>query len=149
MMREKRLVNLRKNELRLGNFVVRKENADMVFMDLNGLTSLRLSRDTANGRMMAELWDMAQKEKSANAAQMLEMYSVTMMNVHCTMPFLKPQEDGWNYLVRLNELSNECVHRNAEFYGLKPDISDEEDAKIVSELKEEAEQMERLKNGEL
>lgn len=129
-------LKLSKGDKRVGNFVLSVENGHYKLQDIGGLFSIRVSTALVAGRMIQEC--MGDGESSA----FLHNYAAVMYNVACCVPDIE----------LLNELQNsvrECVNRHKEFYGLKEDLTKEEDDKILEEEVELAKAEEEVRKEEV
>ena len=131
----KKKVKVGKDDVRVGNFIFHSENGYVKVMDLSGFVSHRISGVIPKGRfVLAAMQDSKAKE------QWLHNYAAVMFNVLSCVPDAE-------FFERVNTAATECVQRHPELYGLKPDISDEEDKAIVESQRELDKAMSELKEG--
>lgn len=136
-------VKLERRDLRIGNFVLTDEGEGVSLSDIGGLMKLRLSGDLTSAKIIKMFMESA-KEGDENSKTALAAYVTVMYNLCSTSPFHRTQEDGFNFLLELNKLVIRCVNLNKDLYGLKEDISAEEDEEIVNDLREVNELEEKI-----
>lgn len=124
-------IKLGQNETRLGEFVVSKENAHYKVQTISGNWSMSIGENTA-------MYNMIKMSLGANETKLLHGWITVMYNVSLVVP--DPE-----LLTAINDVSNECFLRHKELYGVK-EVSDEEDKKIVEEMKEERDMIDRMRN---
>jgi hypothetical protein len=115
-------VKLDANDYRVGNFVFHDEEGHVKMMDIGGALSVRVSKAFAKGRML----DMAVKERSEG---FLTNVAATTYNFLCTIPDME-------FFKAVNDACIACVNRHKDIYGLKDDVTAEEDAEILKEERE-------------
>ena len=127
-------LKLSKDERQIGNFVWKNEPEYIKICDINSAMTHRVSKNLNIGRML----EMALKEKRdnylANYAAMVWLFSNIVTDEQ--------------FFLDIDKACVDCVNRHKEFYGIKEDISKEEDAEIVQEAKETIEAIEQLKEAE-
>ena len=128
-------VKLEKGDRRVGNFVYHREKAHYKLQDIGELISVRLSYGLMAGRMIAEVMD-------DGGENFLHNYAASLYNVLGCVPDVE-------FLGALNKCVRECINRHKELYGIKDDLTDEEDAVILKEEQElhEAEEEVRKEEG--
>lgn len=134
-VRKNGTLKLSKCDKRVGNFVLSVENGHYKLQDIGGLFSVRVSTALIAGRMIQECMG------DAESSNFLHNYAAVMYNVACCVPDIE-------FLGELQKAVTECVNRHKDLYGLKEDISDEEDAKILREEVELAEAEEEVRKEE-
>lgn len=130
-----------RKELRLGNFTVCVTDDRISFRDINDTVSHSVSLLTPKGQVMDTLVSDWQ-DGNENAETLLTYYVSTMMNVLSCIPFTT-EESGMDYMDGLNKLTARCVLANAGLYGLDGEIDDEEDRRILDELRKVQEEIEQ------
>lgn len=123
---------LKGGEARVGNYIVKDMEDRVVIEDIGGLVSHSVSKNIAKGLFLKGAYD---RREDAN---FMEVYSALMMNVLSAVP--DPQ-----YIDDLCRVTNECIERHPELYGLDPAVTPEKDAEILADEKEKVEVDEILK----
>ena len=128
-------VKLETGDRRVGNFVYHREKAHYKLQDIGGLFSVRVSNALMAGVMISEVMDDGGEAFLGN-------YAATVYNFACCVPDVE-------FLGAVNAAVRDCINRHKDLYGLKEDITDEEDAKILREEFElhEAEEEVRKEEG--
>lgn len=117
-------VKLDKRDYRVGNFVYSDEGDYIKMQDINRTVVHRIEKRIAKGQLLDMMLSAPEEHKKG-----LECYAVMMYNVLCVVP------DPVFY----NDMSSAvlaCVNRHKNIYGIKEDISDEEDKAILREERE-------------
>lgn len=127
-------LKLAKDERQFGNFIIKNEAEYVKITDINGNMSHRLSKNLNMGQMLA----IAIKDKQTT---WLENYSALVWL------FSNIVTDE-QFFLDINRTCEDCVNRHPELYGIKPDVTAEEDAEILQEAKETIEAIEELKKEE-
>lgn len=127
-------VKLEKGDRRVGNFVYSREKAHVKLQDIGGLFSFRVSDGLLAGRMMMEVLDDGGEAFLGN-------YAAVMYNTICCVPDVE-------FLTALQTAVRDCLNRHKDLYGLKDDLTDDEDAKILKEEVELAEAEEEVRKEE-
>lgn len=127
-------LKLAKGERQIGNFIYKDEPEYIKISDINSQMTHRVSKHLNIGRLL----EMALKERSdnylANYASMTWLYSNIVTDEQ--------------FFMDINKACVDCVERHKEFYGIKEDITTEQDAEILQEAKETYEAIEELKEKE-
>ena len=127
-------LKLTKDERRIGNFVWKNEAEHIKICDINSALTHRVSKHLNIGRML----EMALKEKQdnylANYAAMTWLYSNIVTDEQ--------------FFMDIDKACVACVNRHKEFYGIKEDITPEQDKEILEESKEVYDAIEELKKEE-
>lgn len=126
-------MKLQRGDVQIGNFVYHSEKEHYKVQDINGVFSLRLYGQMPAAMMMRA----ALLDKDENNA-FLHGYAAVIYNALSCIP-----DD--EFLRAVNEAAVACVNRHKEFYGIKEDITVEEDARIVNEEKELEEAVEEAR----
>lgn len=126
-----KLPKISKTDKRVGNFYFHVEDNYIKWGDVNGMMSHRCSLRSSRGLYLQWLL-------SENKEDMLKAYAVVMFNVFGCMPDAE-------FLEVVNKAATECVDRHPELYGIKPDISKEEDDAILKDTKEVEEAINEIK----
>lgn len=127
-------LKLEKSDVRVGNFVYTDEPDHIKVQDISLTVTHRISKHIAKGQLLS-MWLEDPKKNEQN----LRNYAALTYNLLCTVP----DADFYN---DIHGASLRCVNRHKDLYGLKEDITDEEDAKIVKEEKELHEAVEEIKS---
>ncbi len=127
-------LKLGKNDVRVGNFVYTAEPDHIKVQDISLTVTHRIGRNIAKGQLLA-FW-LEDPEKNGRN---LRNYAALMYNLLCTVP----DADFYN---DIHGAALRCVNRHKDLYGLKDDIADEEDAKIVEEEKGLHDAVEEIKS---
>ncbi len=114
-------VALDKRDFRVGNFVYTREPEHIKVQDIGQVVAHRISLNIAKGQLLDMM--LSDKEKYA---KMLEMYAVSMYNVLSVAPDMEFYEQVY-------KATEDCAKRHRDLYGIKENISDEDDAKILKE----------------
>lgn len=127
-------LKLSKDERQVGNFVYKNEPEYIKICDINSQMTHRVAKHLNIGRML----EMALKEKQdnylANYAAMTWLYSNIVTDEQ--------------FFLDIDKACVACVNRHKEFYGIKEDITPEQDEEILEESKEVYEAIEELKKEE-
>ena len=127
-------LKLSKDERQIGNFVFKNEAEHIKICDINSAMTHRVAKHLNIGRML----EMALKEKKdqylANYAAMLWNFSNIVTDEQ--------------FFLDIDKACVGCVNRHKDFYGIKDDITTEQDAEILQEAKETYEAIEELKDKE-
>lgn len=124
-------LKLSKDERQIGNFVWKNEPEHIKICDINSQMTHRVAKHLNIGRML----EMALKEKQdnylANYAAMTWFYSNIVTDER--------------FFLDIDKACAACVNRHKEFYGIKEDITPEQDKEILEESKEVYGAIEELK----
>lgn len=127
-------LKLSKDERQIGNFVYKNEPEHIKICDINSQMTHRVAKHLNIGRML----EMALKEKRdnwlANYAAMTWLFSNIVTDEQ--------------FFLDIDKACVDCVNRHKDFYGIKDDITTEQDAEILQEAKETYEAIEELKKEE-
>ena len=127
-------LKLSKDERQIGNFVWKNEAEHIKITDINSNLSHRVSKHLNIGRML----EMALKEKHdnylGNYAAMVWLFSNIVTDEQ--------------FFLDIDKACVDCVNRHKEFYGIKEDITPEQDKEILEEAKQTYEAIEELKKEE-
>ena len=127
-------LKLSKDERQIGNFVWKNEENHIKICDINSQMTHRVAKHLNIGRML----EISLKEKRdqylANYAAMTWLFSNIVTDEQ--------------FFLDIDKACVDCVNRHKEFYGIKDDITTEQDAEILQEAKETIEAIEELKKGE-
>ena len=126
-------VKLQPGDVQVGNFVYSREGNRICLSDIGGVMSMSLDIEASfAGEMMQQVYLMA-KEGDEGARKYLHTYAAVMYNVHTVVPVEKKE---FSFFGRLIAVCEEGLKFEKDVYGLKDDISDEEDKKILDEVRE-------------
>lgn len=124
-------LKLSKGERQIGNFVWKNEAEHIKITDINSNLSHRVSKTLNIGRML----EMALKERHdnylGNYASMVWLFSNIVTDEQ--------------FFLDIDKACVDCVNRHKEFYGIKGDITPEQDKEILQEAKETYDAIEELK----
>ena len=127
-------LKLSKDERQIGNFIWKNEPEHIKICDINSQMTHRVAKHLNIGRML----EMALKERKdqylANYAAMTWLFSNIVTDEQ--------------FFLDIDKACVDCVNRHKDFYGIKEDITTEEDAEILQEAKETYEAIEELKEKE-
>ena len=127
-------LKLDKNERQIGNFVFKNEDEHIKICDINSQITHRVAKHLNIGRML----EMALKDKQdnwlGNYAAMLWLFSNIVTDEQ--------------FFLDIDKACVDCVNRHKEFYGIKEDITPEQDKEILDEVKATTEAIEELKKEE-
>lgn len=127
-------LKLSKDERQIGNFIYKNEPEYIKICDINSQMTHRVAKHLNIGRML----EMALKEKHdnylANYAAMTWLYSNIVTDEQ--------------FFLDIDKACVDCVNRHKEFYGIKEDITPEQDKEILEESKEVYDAIEELKKEE-
>lgn len=130
-------VKLEPDEIRVGNFFVKREDSHIKIQDLNGVFSFRANRRMAIGIWLENMWDAARGDEGALGS--LKTYIATMWSVFSVVP-----DDG--YVKDALKMAGEALDRHPDWYGIKKDATPEEDAEALKDVKEMKEFEEEVRN---
>ena len=127
-------LKLSKDERQIGNFIYKNEAEHIKICDINSAVTHRVGKHLNIGRML----EMALKERKdqylANYAAMTWLFSNIVTDEQ--------------FFLDIDKACVDCVNRHKDFYGIKDDITTEQDAEILQEAKETYEAIEELKEKE-
>ena len=127
-------LKLSKDERQIGNFIYKNEPEHIKICDINSQMTHRVAKHLNIGRML----EMALKERKdqylANYAAMTWLFSNIVTDEQ--------------FFLDIDKACVDCVNRHKDFYGIKDDITTEQDAEILQEAKETIEAIEELKKEE-
>lgn len=127
-------LKLSKDERQIGNFIWKNEAEHIKICDINSAMTHRVAKHLNIGRML----EMALKEKKdqylANYAAMTWLFSNIVTDEQ--------------FFLDIDKACVDCVNRHKEFYGIKEDITSEQDKEILEEARETYEAIEELKKEE-
>ena len=127
-------MKLSKDERQIGNFIYKNEPEHIKICDINSQMTHRVAKHLNIGRML----EMALKERKdnwlENYASMLWLFSNIVTDEQ--------------FFLDIDKACVDCVNRHKDFYGIKDDITTEQDAEILQEAKETYEAIEELKEKE-
>ena len=127
-------LKLSKDERQIGNFIYKNEPEYIKICDINSQMTHRVAKHLNIGRML----EIALKEKKdqylANYAAMTWLFSNIVTDEQ--------------FFLDIDKACVDCVNRHKDFYGIKEDITPEEDKEILQEAQETYEAIEELKKEE-
>lgn len=119
---------MEKDEVRVGNFFVKREEEHIKIVDLNGVFSFRANRRMAIGIWLENIWARAVNGEEV-ALSTLKTYIATMWSVFS----VAPDDD---YIGDMLKVAQDALERHPDWYGIKSDVTDEEDAEVIQEVRE-------------
>jgi len=126
-------VKLEPGDVRVGNFVYSQIGDRVMLSDISGVFTMGLDKDmTFAGQMLFKIYGMA-KAGDKGSLHYLATYAAIMMNVCSVVPVEKPE---FSWFGRLNAVCEEGYEYMKGIYGIKDDISDEDDRKMLNEVKD-------------
>ena len=132
-MKEKKVKKRRlsKGEIQLGGFLIKNEEAHIKISDASGYMTHRVSKFLNIGKMLEMALDEKQTGYLQNYCALVWAFSNVVTD---------PQ-----FFLDIDKAVVDCINRHKDYYGIKEDISYDEDRKIVMEQKELHEDIEKLK----
>ena len=127
-------LKLSKDERQFGNFIIKNETEHIKICDINSQMTHRVGKHLNIGRFL----EMGLKEKDDNS---LTNYATLLWLFSNILPDVEFVKD-------INKACTDCVNRHKDFYGIKQDITPEEDKEMLQEAKETYEAIEELKEKE-
>ena len=132
-------VKLEKGEIRIGNFFVKREAEHIRLSDLNGVFTHRVLRRIPLGIWLDNMWEMASKGHEG-AMSTLKAYIATMWSFFSVVP-----DD--EYIRGVLDLAHSSLERHPDWYGMKKDATEEEDAEAAKEVREMKEFEEKVREA--
>lgn len=127
-------LRLSKDERRVGNFIFKNEENHIKICDINSQLTHRVAKHLNIGRMLEIALKDRQENWLANYAALIWIFSNVVTDEQ--------------FFLDINKACDDCIRRHKGFYGIKEDITTEEDAEILQEAKETYEAIEELKEKE-
>jgi len=140
-------VKLEADEVRVGNFFVKREDEHIKIQDINAIFSHRVNRRMPIGVWLENMWERAHHGGDGDrdaATRTLHAYIATMWSFFSVAPDDEFVNDALS-------VSRAALERHPEWYGVKRDATPEEDAeaaKEVREMKEFEEEVRAVKERE-
>lgn len=135
---KKGIVKLEKDEVRVGNFFVKREDDHMKIADLNDVFSFRANRRMAIGIWLENTWYRAMMGEEVGVDN-LKTYIATMWSVFSVAP-----DDA--YIQDALTMAQNALGRHPEWYGIKAEATDEEHKQASDDVKGMKEFEEAIKN---
>lgn len=132
-------VRIESNEVRVGNFFVKREENHIKITDLNGVFFHSVHRRMPIGIWLENIWARACNAEEA-AINTLKTYIAAMWSLFSVAP-----DD--EYISDVINISKSALERHPDWYGIKNNATEAEDAeavKSVEEMKEFEKDMETL-----
>lgn len=126
-------VKLEAGEIRIGNYFIKREKEHIKIQDLNAVFSLRLSV-----RMPIGVWLKSILEKGAEGENTIKTYVAVMWSLISVVP-----DDELIQALLTN--TQDALNRHPDWYGFKPNPTEEEQVEAEQEGKEIAEFEQSLK----
>lgn len=129
----KGVIKLGPYDVRVGNFVYSVEDRHVKIQDIGGQMTHRVSTDLLIGQFL-----LAAMKDRDSAGVFLQNYAVMLWNVSCIVPVY---ESNGEVVVSefMQGLDSACAagyEKMKRLYNLKDDITPEEDAKILRDVRE-------------
>lgn len=105
-------VKLEENEVRVGDFFVKRERFHLKITDLNGVFSFRAYCKTAVGMWLDKMWERVAIRDDSSARSTLHTYIATMWSFHSVAP-----DD--EYIKDALVATQGALDRHPEWYGVK------------------------------
>ena len=131
-------VRLDANEVRVGNFFIRRDENEMKLTDLNGVFHHSVNRRMPIGIWLENIWARAYNGEES-ALNSLKTYVATMWSFFS----VAPDDD---FIKDALKAAKDALGRHPDWYGVKTDATEEEDAQAANEFKEMKEFEEDIKN---
>ena len=128
---KKGVAKLEANEVRVGNFFVKRESDQMKICDLNGVFRHSVSRRMPIGIWLEHVWAGA-SNADEKCLDTLKVYISTMWSFFS----VAPDDEFINEALRI---AREALERHPDWYGFNPSDGDEQNRLAAEEVKEMAE----------
>lgn len=126
-------IKLDKRDTRVGNFVYTLEPEHIKVQDISLTITHRIHRGIAKAQLIEMMLEDPKKYQNE-----LHNYATIMYNLLCTAPDATFYED-------ISKAVMDCVNRHKDVFGIKDDITPEENAQILQEERELHEAVEDIK----
>ena len=127
-------LKLSKDERQVGNYVVKNEEHHFKICDINSNMTHRVSKLMNIGQYLEEAWKRKEDVFLENYCCLVWVFSSIVAD---------PQ-----FFLDIDKACRDCINRHKDLYGIKEDISDEEDNEILEESRGVYEDIEKLKTEE-
>lgn len=127
-------LKLSKDERQIGSFVYKDEPEHIKICDINSQMTHRVAKHLNIGRMLETALKEKRNEWLHNYAAMTWLFSNIVTDEQ--------------FFLDIDKACVDCVNRHKEFYGIKEDITPEQDKEILDESKEVYGAIEELKKEE-
>ena len=127
-------LKLSKDERQIGNFVWKNEAEHIKITDINSNLSHRVSKQLNVGRMLEIAFKERHDQYLGNYAAMVWLFSNIVTDEQ--------------FFVDIDNACVACVNRHKGFYGIKEDITPEQDKEILEEARQTYDAIEELKKEE-
>lgn len=131
-------VKLEKDEIRVGNFFLKREADHMKLQDLNSVMSHRVSRRIPIGIWLENFWAGAMNGNEG-AVDTLKTYIATMWSFFSVAP-----DD--QYIKEALDCAHSALERHPDWYGFKAEGTVKEDDEAIKEVKEMTEFEQEVKD---
>lgn len=128
------VLKLGAKDTRVGNFVFTEEPDHVKVQDINTVFFVRVSKRMAVGIWLTNILGMGEKGHDT-----LKTWASTLWSV------LSPAPDN-EYIQDLLKAADSALNRHPEWYGIKKDATEEEDAEAAQEVREMTEFEKEVKN---
>ena len=132
-------VKLDPNEIRIGNFFIKRDSDQMKITDLNGVFHHSVSRRMPIGIWLEQVWARAYHGEEG-PTNTLKVYIATMWSLFSIAP-----DD--EFIQAMLNASNDALKRHPDWYGYKPSDDEAENAEAAQEVKEMTELEQSLKES--
>lgn len=120
--------SLEKDEMRIGNFFVRRTPNHIKITDINSVFLVSFSRRMPIGIWLENIFSRAYNG-GEDAVRTLQVFVSTLWSVLSVAP-----DD--EYIQDLLNGAKNALNRHPEWYGVKADATEDEDAEAIQEVKE-------------
>ena len=127
-------LKLSKDERQIGNFIWKNEAEHIKITDINSNLSHRVSKHLNIGRMLEVALKQKHDNYLGNYAAMVWLFSNIVTDEQ--------------FFLDIDKACVDCVNRHKEFYGIKEDITPEQDKEILEEARQTYDAIEELKKEE-
>ena len=127
-------LKLSRDERQIGSFVFKNEETHIKICDINSALTHRVSKHLNIGRMLEVALKDRQDKWLEGYATMTWLYS----NIVTDEQFFRD----------INRACEDCVNRHKDFYGIKDDITPEQDKEILDEVQGAQKAIAELKEKE-
>lgn len=127
-------LKLSKDERQFGNFIYKNEADYVKITDINSNMTHRMSKMLSMGQMLSIALKEKHNEWLENYAALVWLFSNIVTDEQ--------------FFLDINKVCEECINRHKDLYGIKENISEEENQEIIDETREVHETIEKMKNEE-
>ena len=131
-------VKLDHHEVRIGNFFIKRDDSQMKLTDLNGVFHHAVNRRMPIGVWLENMWERAYKGDEG-AVNTLQVYIAATWSLFSVAP-----DD--QFISDIIETAKAALERHPEWYGLKKNPTEDEDAEALKSVEEMKQFEEEVKN---